>query len=292
MLCMIKNKFTATWVSHSSISDYLACPRAYFLKNVYKNPDSGYKIQVVTPALSLGSAIHEVLEELAGQPTEQRFKGNLIAKYEQVWQKNYAGKKGGFLSEELEKKYFERGRAMLAKIIDKPGPLKNLAVRIKDELPNYYLSEEDDIILCGKLDWLEYFPGEDKVRIIDFKTSTREENPDSLQLPIYYLLAKNCQKYNVSEIAYWYLDKDESPTPRDLPDEKEAREKLLTIAKKIKTARALQTFKCPQQGCQHCEPFEKILAGKGELVKKDAKMRREVYILPWSKEGEEQEEIL
>jgi len=31
-----KDKFAAIWISHSSISDFLKCPRSYFLKNIYK----------------------------------------------------------------------------------------------------------------------------------------------------------------------------------------------------------------------------------------------------------------
>ena len=38
---MPKDKYTATWVSHTSLSDYIKCPRAYFLKNVYKDPQTG-----------------------------------------------------------------------------------------------------------------------------------------------------------------------------------------------------------------------------------------------------------
>ena len=42
---MAVDKYTAVWVSHSSMGDFLKCPRAYFLHNVYKDPktDSGKK---------------------------------------------------------------------------------------------------------------------------------------------------------------------------------------------------------------------------------------------------------
>ncbi len=52
------DKYTATWVSHSSMGDFIKCPRAYYLKNMYKNPKTGKKIGIVSPALSLGSAVH------------------------------------------------------------------------------------------------------------------------------------------------------------------------------------------------------------------------------------------
>src|SRR3989338_4517432 len=117
----MKDKYTAVWVSHSSITDFLKCPRAYFLHNIYK----------------------------------------------------------------------KRGEEMLSYLGQNPGPLKNLAVKIKMDLPYYYLSEQDNIILCGKIDWLEYLPESDSVHIIDFKTGRGEEDKDSLQLPIYHLLVTN-----------------------------------------------------------------------------------------------------
>ena len=44
-----KDKFKATWLSHSSIADFLKCPRLYYLRNIYKNPRAGHKITVLLP---------------------------------------------------------------------------------------------------------------------------------------------------------------------------------------------------------------------------------------------------
>lgn len=107
---------------------------------------------------------------------------------------------GGFVSKEEESTYKANGKIMIKNLIKKPGPLKNLAVKINQELPYYWLSEKDNIILCGKIDWLEYLPKSDSVHIIDFKTSKREEPKDSLQLPIYLLLVKSTQQRNVEKI--------------------------------------------------------------------------------------------
>ena len=87
------DKFNATWVSHSSMSDFLHCPRAYYLNNVYKNPATGRKIQLISPHLALGAAVHQVIEALSIIPTKDRFKQSLVEKFNQVWQK-YQGKKG------------------------------------------------------------------------------------------------------------------------------------------------------------------------------------------------------
>ena len=62
-------------------------------------------------------------------------------------------------------------------IEENPGPLRNLAVKIKSDLPSYWLSEEDNIMLCGKIDWLEYLKEEDAIHIIDFKTGKKGKAP-------------------------------------------------------------------------------------------------------------------
>ncbi|MBT7483824.1 PD-(D/E)XK nuclease family protein [Candidatus Peregrinibacteria bacterium] len=287
---MTKDKYSATWVSHSSISDWLACPRAYFLKNVYKDPKTGHKISLMSPPLALGSAVHEVVEGLSVLPTDKRFDESLIKKFDKVWGK-FSGKKGGFGDEAEEGRYKERGKKMLRRVMKYPGPLKNLAVKIQMDLPNYWLSEEDNIILCGKIDWLEYLKDEDMVHIIDFKTGKRAEQKGSLQLPIYYLLVTNTQKRAVKKASYWHIDLADEPMEQKLPDIKKANEKILKIAKEIKLARTLERFKCPNDGCRACKPMEKIIKGEGEFVGVD-EIRRDIYILPRTKEDKPEGKIL
>lgn len=283
---MSKDKFSATWVSHTSMSDFLKCPRSYFLKNVYKDPHTGHKVQVMSPALALGQVVHDVLESLSKLPTDHRFDDSLIDKFEQAWKK-VAGKKGGFTTLEFEEEYKERGRAMLRKVMKDPGPLKHLAVKIKQDLPHFWLSEEDNIILCGKIDWLEYLPDEDAVHIIDFKTSKRQEDADSLQLPIYTLLVNYCQNRKVDGASYWYLELGDGLVEKVLPDLDDSYSKILQLAKKVKLARQLRVFKCPEgeKGCRFCTPMEKIVSGEAELVGVND-YNQDVYILPFKKHEE------
>lgn len=275
---MAPDRYTALWVSHSGISDFLSCPRAYFLKNVYKDPKTGRKFQVMSPPLALGSAVHEVVEGLSVLPTKDRFRESLVAKFERVWEK-YHGKKGGFYDLEAQRKYEERGRAMIRRLEKNPGPLANLAVKINQDLPFFWLSEDHNIILCGKIDWLEYLPESDSVHIIDFKTSKSEEDPESLQLPIYCLLVQQTQKRPVAGASYWYLDLSDSLTGRELPNLDEAKEKILKIAKDIKLARQLERFRCPENGCRVCRPLEAILNGEGEYLGTNER-NVDLYVLP------------
>src|SRR3989344_2810188 len=278
-----QDKYNAVWVSHSSINDFLKCPRAYFLHNMYKN-ERGRKVNIVNVHLSLGISVHETLEGLLNYKAEERFKKPLLQTFEENWVK-VSGKVGGFKSMEEEMEAKERARRMIERVDAHRGPLEKLAVKLPPHAnnmpPNFYLSEKDNIILSGKIDWLEYVPENDSVRVIDFKTGKNDEDKDSLQLPIYTLLLNALQKRKVSGAAYWYIDRNDTPTPVQLPDIAAAKEKVLAEALKVKQAREKGEFTCPWQGrnCFACGPFEKILKGEAELVHIDASRRTEIYVV-------------
>jgi len=261
------DEYTATWVSHSSISDFLKCPRAYFLRNVYKNPKTGRKMAIVNPPMALGQAVHEVIESLAVLPVEERLKISLVKKLDPVWLK-ITGKKGGFKNHEEEMAYRERAMQMLINLQENPGPIIDKAIKIKSKmnLPHFWLNEEDGIILCGKIDWLKYNDNDDSVHIIDFKTGKNEEKEESLQLPIYLLIATNTQTKKVGGVSYWYLDRDSGIVEKALPDLGQSYDKVYKVAKRIQLARKINHFKCPKNGCYACGPYERILKGEGEFV--------------------------
>lgn len=274
------DKYSAVWVSHTSISDFNKCPRAYYLNNVYRDPTTHHKIQLMSPPLALGQAVHEVLESLSVLPTQERFSRSLIERFQDAWKK-ISGKRGGFLSDEEEQRYKQRGEAMLRRVMEHPGPLKNKAVKIKVDLPSYWLSEEDEIMLCGKVDWLEYLPDQDAVHVIDFKTSKREEDVASLQLPIYHLLVHNTQHRKVAKASYWYIANNDDLTEKTLPDLELAHQQVLEVAKRIKVQRKLGVFKCTkggEDGCFACRPLERIIRGEAELVGL-SDLKQDVYIL-------------
>jgi ATP-dependent helicase/DNAse subunit B len=134
--------------------------------------------------------------------------------------------------------------------------------------PNFLLSEKENIILCGLIDWLEYVEADGTVKILDFKTGKNDEGEDSLQLPIYLLLLDALQKRKVSGAAYWYIDRSDKPVEMALPDMNEARKKVLDIALEIKKARESKSFACPrgEKGCFACKPYEAIVKGEAEYI--------------------------
>lgn len=281
---MAKNKYMAIWVSHSSMGDFLKCPRAYFLRNVYKNPDTDRRIGVVNPALSLGSAVHATLESLKNVPVQERLARDLFADFEKEWKK-VSGKIGGFTNDVEEQAAKARGRAMIERVVKNPGPLKQKTVRLKEpanDMPqNFYLSETDNIILCGMIDWLEYVEADDSIRVIDFKTGKNEEDEDSLQLPIYLLLLQELQKRRVSGAAYWYLERDDAPIDQPLPNIVEAREKVLAVARQVKNARENNEYECHRgtSGCFACRPFEAVMRREAEYVGVSDNGRQDLFIV-------------
>src|SRR3989344_3052684 len=186
---MARDPYEAVWLSNTSISLFLKCPRAYYLGSVYKRPETGRRMGFIKPALALGQAVHETLEALSDLPVEKRFEKPLPERFEESWRK-VSGRKGGFDTKEEENEYKERGLGMIKRVSEKPGILLNKAVKIKMPdssfpLPHFLFSEKENLILCGKIDWLEYLPESDSIHIVDFKTGKNDEKEESLQLPIY-----------------------------------------------------------------------------------------------------------
>lgn len=243
---------------------------------MYKDPRTGHKVSMVSPHMSLGVAVHEVLEGLAEFPADTRMGRDLLALYESEWKK-VTGKKGGFVSADEEQEFKARGTVMLEKVAGDPRFLVNKCIKLKrDTMPcNFYLSEEHNIILNGLVDWIEYLPETDSLHIVDFKTGKVEEKDGSLQLPIYLLLCNALQKRKVTKASYWYLESDKL-TEKELPNIETARQDVLGIALKVKEARDIakregpdKAFVCPQGaynpatkegGCNNCRPYEFILA--------------------------------
>lgn len=236
-------------------------------------------MNIITPPLALGQIVHEVVEGLSTLPVEERLSTPLTDKFNKAWTK-IAGERGGFRNESQEKDYKDRGLNMLENLEKDPGPILNKAIKIKSQmgLPNYWFSDEENIILCGKIDWIEYLEKSDSIHIIDFKTSRREESDSSLQLPIYLLLATNTQKRKVEKASYWYLDIEAGLKEVELPSIQKATEKIAKIASRIKLARQINHFVCKDRGCKYCYPMERILKGEGKRVYVDD-INRDIYVL-------------
>lgn len=277
-----RDKYSAVWVSYSGLNTFLQCPRAYYLQYVYKNPETRRKMAVITPQLALGQVVHDTLEPLANVPAEKRMDQPIIDKFEENWM-SVSGEKGGFSDADQEIKIKARGREMIERVIANPGPIVRKAVRIPKSPsgmpPNFLLSEEENIILCGSIDWLEYLEDSAGVHIIDFKTGKNSEQEDSLQLPIYLLLATNLQSRPVERASYWYLNQSSGLEEKNLLSYDDARSRVTEKAIKLKEARESSSLECPRGGkCFACAPFEAILEGEAKYVGVSS-MNKDTYVI-------------
>lgn len=281
------DKYKAIWMSHSSLQDYEKCPRLYYLHNIYKDKKTGRKINIVSPHMSLGIAVHNVLENLINYNSEERVHINLLEAFEKEWVK-FAGEIGGFENIEQEKEFKDRGLKMLLKV---QGDFKMLAkktIPLKsyydgDMLPNIYLSEYENIILCGNIDWIEYDEKNKNLKVIDFKTGKNEEREDSIQLPIYKLLLQNLQsKWPVADGYYWYLENGIITEKKlDKVMIEGVKNKILTLGVEIRDKRfswnentnsweplknVEENFVCIKNEFCDCQKYEKIISGNAKYL--------------------------
>ncbi len=259
----IMNYKKILWISHSAISSYEKCPHLYYLEYEYRNPETKNRIQIINPYLSLGSAVHETIEELLDVPVKKRIKASLTDRFSEIFER-YRGFNGGFISKKKEKDFFERGLKMMKQIEDSDF-LSRPSTNTISGFPNMNLIGPN-IKLVGSIDWIELLPN-GKAHIIDFKTGNAKESNGSLQLPIYTLLAKKNLKEEVEKVSYWYLQNDAEPTEQKVRDTKEALETLKEKARKIKKSIDDNFFPCNYgKKCFACRDYEKIFTGDAELI--------------------------
>ncbi|MDD5146764.1 MAG: PD-(D/E)XK nuclease family protein [Candidatus Pacebacteria bacterium] len=267
------------WISHSGLVDFNICPRAYYLKHLYRNPATGNKIRVTSPFLTLGTAVHYVLEGLAALSPEDRFFIPLVERLEKIWP-IFRGKKGGFSSWQQERFFKKRGLDMLQRLQENPHLMLNPVYRIENTLPKLKLFSNQDIVLVGSIDWIEKMP-DGSAHIVDFKTSQSEESSESLQLPIYVLLAHYHLKVPIAKTSYWYLNKNGSGLKSVNLKPQEHYIKLLQ-AKALQVKKALEEGAietCSGKSTCDCNKYEQVLAGEAAYVGCDTVMGRDLFYL-------------
>lgn len=260
----------AIFLSPSTLADFAKCPQLYYYRSVYRTP-RGLKIQLINPALALGQAVHDTIEQYIKQPTD------IMDKFAFVWSQ-ITGDKGGFTSSQEEADYKARAVQMLDRFYGHPH-FRMAEVYKTPSFPKFDLGS--DLILTGKLDWLE--KSGETYKIIDFKTGKNEEKDDSQQLPIYAVLVSGLVNSTNITACYWYLDKDDNLIDFPLPDLTQTIVYLKQQGETIKLVRQTNSYRCQSGGesCWACRDLKAIADGKGKLVTVDAVGRKqEIYILP------------
>jgi len=267
------------WISHSALSDFKNCPQLYYFKSIWRHPETNHKIQVTSPYLSLGSAVHEVIERMQTIDPEKRFTVSLEEQFKQLWG-TYAGKRGGFTDLAQEEEFKERGKKMLQRVERNAEVLKGPTCQFESNFPKVRLFKEKDIILVGNIDWIEILQ-DGKLHIIDFKTGKKEEAAESLQLPIYLILATYNLPEPIAKTSYWYLERDDVPVQIPLKPLKEYVPVIREKALRVEDAIAKNQFACQSgyKNCFHCRQYGAVVSGNAEHVGYDEKMRKDLYFV-------------
>jgi len=265
------------WISHSAISDFESCPRLYYLRNIYRDHITGKKMQIVSPHLSLGSVVHKAIESLNPLEVEERERISLLDLFERIW-KSYGGERGGFKSAKEEEDFKKRGLAMIGKAAGSPL-LKSPTYKMGMKFPKVKLFNDKEIILTGSIDWIEQL--EQGFHIIDFKTGNKKEKKDSLQLPIYHILAKYSFKIPIKKVSYWYLETDDEPVTIELNNLSSYASLIKNKAVKIYDAIANNKLSCNSsyRRCFHCAKYDKVLSGKAKYIGLDEESDRDLYFI-------------
>lgn len=258
------------FISYTSLSDFIKCHRAYYLKNIYRDSKTGNRILIASPYMSLGSVVHDSVKwilDMGGQVTAKQAE----EKFRNFWLK-FRGKRGGFETREDEAVFGRRGLNMLENFFKNKNVLEKAVPGLV--FPKYLLA--DKLVLIGNFD----FVGEREDRslhVVDFKTGTKDEK-DPLQLYIYAILAESNYQKPVSTASYWYLDRDDKPRPIVLDLLEPQLEWLKEKAGQVKQAIEKGEWVC-LKNCRDCQAYQAILEGKGEFQFTDEKFKKDIYFL-------------
>ncbi len=263
----------ALWISYTALKDYIRCPRSYYLKNRYRDPKTGNRIQITSSHLTLGSLVHDAIKWYL-QTGRVASKDDVVKQFKNHWLK-YRGKRGGFSSREEEAEFGKRGLAMLDNFMKNAGLLGS-HVPLFDFL-KFRLDEK--LVLNGRLDFVEELP-DGSLHIMDFKTGSKEEE-DSTQLHTYAILAQSHLQKEVSKISYWYLDRDNTFKEAVLDSLEEKLEWLKKKALEIKKAIDEDNWVCKngEDLCSECRSYQAIIEGKGEFQFSDEAFKKDIYFL-------------
>ena len=187
------------------------------------------------------------------------------------------GKIGGFKSDSQEKEFKDRSVQMAERFLANENFSKAATFKAPN-FPKKKLFPDKDLVLVGNFDWIEQYG--DGLHIVDFKTGQHEESGDSLQLPIYSILANENLDKPVRKTSYWYLDKDPEPKEvamRDLDESLDlVKKRSLAVEKAIKES---NYSRHNSENCVFCQEYESVLKGESEHVGTDYKRKREVFFV-------------
>ena len=273
------------YISYTSLKDFLKCPRSYYLKDLYKDPKTSFRLQVASPYLSLGSVVHDSVKWFLDEEPARNASASVaggekptleqtIEKFRNFWLK-FRKKRGGFSSDEEEGNFGRRGLQMIENFV-KNWQVLEKAVPVVT-FPKYNLV--DNIVLIGNFDYIGQFE-DGSLHVVDFKTGAKDID-DTLQLYIYAILAESNLGKEVSNAGFWYLDRDDGPKDIVLDPLPAKLDWLAEKAKELKKALEKAEWVCIKgdQLCRDCRDYQVILDGKAEFMFSDYRYKKDIYYL-------------
>jgi len=262
------------FLSKTALADFTRCPRAYYLKNIYRTIDD-MRIQIASPPLTLGSTVHDTIFWYL-QQREKPSKEETFKKYRELWRK-FRLNRGGFSSVEEEAQFGKRGLKMLENFLEHSDCLEPSAPFLK--FPKLNLIE--NIILNGNFDFVGVCE-DGTLHIVDFKTGIHDEE-DTIQLYIYAILAESNFNKRVSRVSFWYIDRDDKPKDIVLDKLEPKIEWLKQKGLEMKKAIEEKNWVCVKEKdgilCRDCYDYQQILDGKAQYLYDDGNFNKKIYFL-------------
>ena len=210
-------------LSHSQISLYLECPLKYkfrYIDGLKEKPKS---------ALSFGDSVHKAIafffgSKLPNPPAMEEVNDY----YKKAWVKE------GYKDEEEESQYFEYGKTIITDFYEKHTHPYKVPLGVEHDIR----FELDGIKVRAIMDRIDKI-GDDKVEIIDYKTSkapfSLSDLADEPQLSMYQFAVEKEMGLKVEKLTYYHL---RSQTPFTIPrhgdDNIEAlKARILDVTEKI-----------------------------------------------------------
>ena len=265
--------FVPSFLSHSRLQQFSACPLQYKYKYILNVPDSEG-----SPHFSFGNTMHAVLQKAFGIVKDRSTKvaqtdlfGNtinaesgpvvlsekeLLEMYKSTWQDDW------YDSKNQKEEYYKKGREII----------KNIAEKYKEGWPVPHSLEQSFKLpfkagsqkvytLCGRIDRIDpvVVDGKEGFEVIDYKTGTPKEGKvtkeNKQQLLLYQMAVQDVLGLNPLKLTYYYLENDS--TVEFLGTTEEIEELKAEIFKQIEEMEKSAFLPTPGFQCTWC-PFKDI----------------------------------
>ncbi len=251
-------------LSFAKMKDYLQCPKKYYfgyLDEFVKNNRKRFEPR--SADLTMGNVVHSVLAKYFEIPQQQRSLRILKDLLKNTWGKP-KGKVGGFDDIEQEREYYKMALSMVEYFYESQGGDKHVLYVTDPESREAYFKEEidTDLVLTGRVDRIDAV-GDNKLKVIDYKTGSKEE--DDFQLMLYALITEKKFGKQVDEASYVYLKGEKEVVfSADKSTKQMTMEKTKVLANSINTDN--EYVPRPSRMCRFC-PFIEFCPAKEEAKK-------------------------